>query len=368
MQQKASATTASTTAAEDDAAASCVAVPPQEEKKEKNKKSEYRDGKHPDTGLLIRNCSCPNNTKCRERAWSYAAMGNEEMVHYVYVPPYPAKTKTAAGRHTIKFRNCLARHLLGAKHSDGLPNQWNSQNRISIQHFPSEFRDVLRNMASEKVNKWRISLDVGKAHMLTEIDLCEDKKHYFAAPTLREEAIDEELKEAQRVHAIKTGHGVTAAAHIQTGTFGHVTTSMLKTPKQKTASTKQSSNDGDRSITAVPATPVNRTRSRLSTEAKEHEILMKEMEKDPHKFVQKFIDMKKDLGKLKILADDLMQQKKKDKDEYEKKVKQLTEDFECMVTANGLNRKSLLSNELVKVLLDVNIPVWNGLGTAQKLC
>ncbi len=346
LQQKASANTASTTVAKE-AAAPLHAEPSQGQKKEKNKKSAYRDGKHPETGLRARHCSCPNNTKCRERAWLYAAMGNEEMLCYVNVPKYPASPNTEVGRHTIKFRNCLARHLLGAKRSDGLPDQWNTKEQISIQHFPPEFRVALRNMTSERVNMWRISLDVGKAGNLTEIDLCEDRRHYFAAPTLRENDIIEELKEAQRVHAINKGDGVIAAATVQTGSFGNFA-SMLKTPKAKTASTTQSSTEGDPPIAAVSATPVSRTRSRMSTQAKEHADLMREMKNDPHKFVQRFIDMQNENVKLKNLADNLVKKTQNDKDEYDKKVKQLREDFECMVKTNGLNRKSLLSNEYHK--------------------
>lgn len=99
-QQTASANTASTTVAEG-AAAPRGAVPSQGQKKEKNEKSAFRDGKHPETGLRTRHCCCPNNKKCRERAWLYAAMGNEEMLCYVNIPKYPASPNTEAGRHTI---------------------------------------------------------------------------------------------------------------------------------------------------------------------------------------------------------------------------------------------------------------------------
>ena len=336
----------STTVAKDTTTSPLEAVPPQGQKKEKNKKSAFRDGKHPETGLRTRHCCCPNNTKCRERAWQYAAMGNEEMVHYVHIPQYPAKSNTDAGQHTIKFRNCLARHLLGAKHSDGLPNKWNTKEQISIQHFPPEFRGVLRNMPSKRMDQWRISIDVGRAGKLTDIDLCEDGRHYFAAPTLRENDIDEEFKEAQRVHAIKSGSGDVAAATIQTGNFGNIASVLkLKTPK---ANTTQSLTEGFQSMAAVSATPVNRPKARMSTAAKEHADLLKEVQNDPHKFVQKYIEMQRENVKLKDLTNNLEKQKEKDKAEYEKKVQQLEEHFECMVETNGLNRKSLLSDEYHK--------------------
>lgn len=344
-QQKAKDNTTSTTAA-NEAAAARVVVPSESQKKEKNKKSAFRDGKHPETGLRTRHCSCPNSTRCRERAWLYSAMGNEDMLCYLNIPKFPAQPNTDAGRHTIKFRNCLARHLLGRHNSDGLPNEWNKSEQISIQHFPPEFRGVLRNMASGKVNMWRVDKDVGR-DICTNVDLCEDERHYFAAPTLRDTAIENELKEAQRVHAIEVGKGAIAAATIQAGSFGNIT-SMLKTPKPKSASTTQSSADGDRPIAAVSATPVNRTRPRMSPTAKEHADLVKELQNDPHKFAQKFIEMQRENAKLKDLTNNLEKQKEKDKAEYDKKVQQLCEDFECMAKTNGLNRKSLLSNEYHK--------------------
>jgi hypothetical protein len=350
-QQKEKANTTSTAAAEE-AAASDVTVPPQEQKKEKNKKSAYRDGNHPDTGLRARDCSCPKTQRssCRARAWKYAAMNNKAMLCYLTIPPYPAAgSTTAAGRHTIKFRNCIARHLLGRLCTDGLPNEWTTgKDEISIQHFPPTFRDALLNMPTTKVDKWRISLDVGKAAGLTDVDFCEGKTHYLAAPSLREEHMKAELEEAERVYAVKSGDGMTAAAAIATGSFGNVTASMLKTPKPKKATTTQSVTEGAQPTAAVSATPVTRHRPRMSVEAKEHADLMKEVEKDPHKFVQQFIDMQLQVKKLKSLADNLMQEKKKDKEEYDKKVEQLRQDFESMVKTNGLNRKSILNNEYHK--------------------
>jgi hypothetical protein len=334
-----------------EAATPGVAVPPQEQKKQKNKKSAYRDGNHPDTGLRARNCGCPYKTKCRERAWKYAAMGDEAMLYYLKIPPYPkGGSKTATGRHTIKFRNCLARHLLARHCTDGLPNEWNDdKERVSITHFPPSFRDALWNMPATTVEKWIISLDVGKAAGLTEVDFCEGETHYFVAPSLRTKAIEDELKEAQRVYAINKGDGITAAAAIQTGSFGTVATSMLKTPKAAAASTTQSSTERVQQPTAtVSVTPVSIPRPRMSVEAKEHAKLMKEMQNDPHKFVQQFIDMQIENKKLKSRADNLMQQQKKDKEEYDKKVEQLRQDFECMVKSNGLSRQSLLSDEYHK--------------------
>ena len=134
-------------------------------------------------------------------------MNKEKMRYYLTIPPFPAsKQTTTAGRHTIKFRNCLARHLLGLKSPGKISQIWNKYQRISIQHFPPEFRCALLNMASKKELKWRVDLDVGRAAGLTKADLCEDGKNYFAAPIQGEDAIEEELEEAKRTYAASHSH------------------------------------------------------------------------------------------------------------------------------------------------------------------
>jgi hypothetical protein len=233
-------------------------------------KSEYKNGLHPDTKLRVQNCECNNSETCRGIVWQHAAMGNKDMTAYIIIPKYPAEPNTATGQHKIGFRDCIARHLKGRKNTNGLPDEWNSYERVSITHFPPEHRATLLNRPSTELDRYRIPLDVGRATGLTKIDLCKDRKGYFAAPKLRGTAIDDELGEAKRVHDIKNSSeadaSISTAAMLGAGlSFGtrtnHVPvaslkSNTLKTPKSKSSSAKSSTSSSKVSF-AVDCTIVS---------------------------------------------------------------------------------------------------------------
>jgi hypothetical protein len=249
-------------------------------------------------------------------------MNNKETTTYITVPPLSAKPDTPCGVHTMGFQNAIARHLFGRHNHSGLSPHVPKDARVAIHHFPPEHRKYLLKMHhSSKLEKWKIPISVGKSTGLTDIDLCPDKKAYFASPTRRFGDLEAEVNEAERVYAVEISTPADVFLDISddfllggSGSFGSSSSSssssgtplsLLRVPKfslkkhelntpATTAASKPgpsvSNSRGERdngsSAANSSATPATATTIRRKTpEEKEQDRLAQEILRNPIKYI-----------------------------------------------------------------------------------
>eukprot|EP00956_Cyclotella_meneghiniana_P022855 scaffold43636_cov20-Cyclotella_meneghiniana.AAC.1 len=274
-----------------------------------------RNGIDPDTGLHVRSCSCNNSQECRAIMQKYARIGKTDMFPYFRLPSYPKQVDTSSAQHIIQMRENVCQHLYGYGESSELKKGKSLVDFVALHHFHPLMRPYLQNeKGTQKIDKWRVPLDIGRQCGLTDNDLCKitgssGGKSYLCSPARRmRESTDEVDKFEHRFNVQR------AALDESFISVSSVSKSSRKSPQDREYE-------------------------------KEIDALLEEAQSNPRAFAIRFHS---ELEKNKELQKSIEQQKKA-ADQTESSLRKEIDDVRDKVTLElieqGLNRKILLSSE-----------------------
>ncbi|KAL9189892.1 hypothetical protein ACHAXT_009567 [Thalassiosira profunda] len=296
-------------------------------------------------GDLIKACACKNST-CRDIMWEWASLGEEYrgMVDYGYIPGRTKKT-TPLGQHVNGYHDGSLLHLLGRDSVAGdVKKDLSSQSHtlaVAMHHWKVCLRDDVRKSKATSVviDKYRTSIDAGKEAGLTPNDLCSIKGNdgapsYYCFPTVVDfKAIKFELNEAKKQNAI------TARARSAAG---------AKKPARTTESTTPACGGfalGSFGVGLQTPASASYVPPRRSPVEREHEQRVRDAADNPEKMVVELEEWKKKHEALQKAYEEMKEGRARDKEAFEKKEKEMKEEFERQIQSTGLSRFTLLSAE-----------------------
>ena len=288
-----------------------------------------------DAGDYIRTCICGDSDKCRQLMWGWADLGDDyrHMVQYVWLPTR-SKKSTDLALYINKYHDLCAMHMLGksinAKERIAYLASCKSVMPIAIHHFEKCLRDsaLASKERSKTIDKYRCSKELGKEAKLSPNDKCVaagsyEGEIYYVVPTIVDysdkNGIEFELNQARIMH-------------------------QLKLDALNNANKKASS--------AVSDTPVAKGSfgmavkpPRRSPEQREFEQSSRKVAANPESSVLEIEELRKKLAASEKALDDMTKGREQDKVLYEKQIKEMTGQFEQLVSTTGMTRMSLLSDK-----------------------
>mmetsp|Transcript_11568 Transcript_11568/g.25364 ORF Transcript_11568/g.25364 Transcript_11568/m.25364 type:complete len:707 (+) Transcript_11568:62-2182(+) len=166
----------------------------------------------------IRSCMCRNPSVCRELLWRWARLREPKYVNYLNLP-HSIKPDTPVGKHITAYREAVLRHLgyssdeaqvtrtvkFTSKKGGKERTSMVKGERISIVHFhPDVIPYIIQgtDIGGNKLNKWRIPINLGKKLGLSDEDKCpapgtRDEPTFFAVPTYSLEEATADVQKAE---------------------------------------------------------------------------------------------------------------------------------------------------------------------------
>mmetsp|Transcript_32924 Transcript_32924/g.71093 ORF Transcript_32924/g.71093 Transcript_32924/m.71093 type:complete len:861 (-) Transcript_32924:154-2736(-) len=175
----------------------------------------------------IRACMCQRPRVCRDLMWRWARLKEAKYINYFQLPQSFKGEETPLGKHISVFREGVRRHLYDAAEGETATKKRTivcgskevttaktpKTQRVSFVHFhPDIIPFMLEENGSRgnKLNKWRLSADMGKKIGLTDRDKCPvpdlngDTTSYYALPTYSLEQATADVERAEKEYKQKS--------------------------------------------------------------------------------------------------------------------------------------------------------------------
>mmetsp|Transcript_32927 Transcript_32927/g.71113 ORF Transcript_32927/g.71113 Transcript_32927/m.71113 type:complete len:862 (-) Transcript_32927:154-2739(-) len=175
----------------------------------------------------IRACMCQRPRVCRDLMWRWARLKEAKYINYFQLPQSFKGEETPLGKHISVFREGVRRHLYDAAEGETATKKRTivcgskevttaktpKTQRVSFVHFhPDLIPSMLEENGSRgnKLNKWRLSADMGKKIGLTDRDKCPvpdlngDTTSYYALPTYSLEQATADVERAEKEYKQKS--------------------------------------------------------------------------------------------------------------------------------------------------------------------
>jgi hypothetical protein len=271
----------------------------------------------------------------------WAALGEEyrHMLDWYYIPQRTAKT-TNTGTHVNGYHDGCLRHLIGeginAKEAKET-KQWHSNKTrsiaVAVHHFKPCLRDAVQKSRnhSKMLMKHRCSRDEGRQAGLTQIDLCKvplnnspDQVYYLIPNNINFDDIKHEIEEAK------------------VSSQNKLLASTIPSTKKKQKA-ELPGGFGGKALEAIGIPNQSEQRKRTSPTERNFEMLCRDVVKFPQKYVNRLLELEKELEEANELLKKLSLEKEQHISKLVKENEVMRAEFEEKVRMTGLSRLSILS-------------------------